>query len=286
MQITNTLNLPAAFIHAVSTERHNAPHCYSATTLNKGAKEIVLTDRHYDEITVDASEQIWAVWGTAVHALLESEKDDNFHEERFKVAVGNSWVTGQVDSYDMERGIINDWKTASVWKVQFADFADWRAQGLTYAWLLTKSGLEVKKCRFVALLKDHSKTKAKHDASYPQSPVFVYEFDVTAEDLAATEARIIAKVTEIENAYKLGDDDIEPCTLEERWADGEKYAVMKNGRKTAVKLFDNQQDAEAYAGELGNSHYVEHRPAVSRKCEDYCSCCDFCNFYKSMHKGE
>ena len=286
MQITNTLNLPAAFVHAVSTERHNAPHCYSATTLNKGAKEIVLTDRHYDEITVDASEQIWAVWGTAVHALLESEKDDNFHEERFKVAVGNSWVTGQVDSYDMERGIINDWKTASVWKVQFADFADWRAQGLTYAWLLTKSGLEVKKCRFVVLLKDHSKTKAKHDASYPQSPVFVYEFDVTAEDLAATEARIISKVTEIENAYKLGDDDIEPCTLEERWADGEKYAVMKNGRKTAVKLFDNQQDAEAYAGELGNSHYVEHRPAVSRKCEDYCSCCDFCNFYKSMHKGE
>ena len=286
MIVSNVLNLPAAFVHAVSTERHNAPHCYSATTLNKGAKEIVLTDRHYDEITVDASEQIWAVWGTAVHALLESEKDDNFHEERFKVAVGNSYVTGQVDSYDMERGIINDWKTASVWKVQFADFADWRAQGLTYAWLLTKSGLEVKKCRFVALLKDHSKTKAKHDASYPQSPVFVYEFDVTAEDLAETEARIIAKVTEIENAYKLGDDDIEPCTLEERWADGEKYAVMKNGRKTAVKLFDNQQDAEAYAGELGNSHYVEHRPAVSRKCEDYCSCCDFCNFYKSMHKGE
>ena len=286
MIVSNNLNLPAAFVHAVSTERHNAPHCYSATTLNKGAKEIVLTDRHYDEITVDASEQIWAVWGTAVHALLESEKDDNFHEERFKVAVGNSWVTGQVDSYDMEHGIINDWKTASVWKVQFADFADWRAQGLTYAWLLTKSGLEVKKCRFVALLKDHSKTKAKHDASYPQSPVFVYEFDVTAEELAATEARIISKVTEIENAYKLGDDDIEPCTLEERWADGEKYAVMKNGRKTAVKLFDNQQDAEAYAGELGNSHYVEHRPAVSRKCEDYCSCCDFCNFYKSMHKGE
>ena len=333
MQITNTLNLPAAFVHAVSTERHNAPHCYSATTLNKGAKEIVLTDRHYDEITVDASEQVWAVFGTAVHRIMQGQdeifllqllrsfldewkKDEpeidepatapyikrviqrmqarikakaaknEFCEERFDVAVANSHVTGQVDLYDMERGIINDWKTASVWKVQFADFADWRAQGLTYAWLLTKSGLEVKKCRFVALLKDHSKTKAKHDASYPQSPVFVYEFDVTAEDLAATEARIISKVTEIENAYKLGDDDIEPCTLEERWADGEKYAVMKNGRKTAVKLFDNQQDAEAYAGELGNSHYVEHRPAVSRKCEDYCSCCDFCNFYKSMHKGE
>ena len=286
MQVTNKLHLPAAFVHAVSTERHNAPGCYSATTLNKGAKEIVLTDRHYDEIEIDAADNVWAVWGTAVHSIFENEKDDNFHEESFKVAVGNSYVTGKVDSYDMTNGIIYDWKTASTWKIQFNDFTDWHAQGMTYAWLLTKSGLEVKKCRFVALLKDHSKSKAKHDASYPQSPAYIYEFDVTPEELAKAEARIVAKVKEIENAYKLGDDDIEPCTADERWADGEKWAVMKNGRKTAIKLFDNEAGAEAYAGELGNSHYVEHRPAVSRKCADYCTCCDYCNFYKSMNKGE
>ena len=286
MQVTNKLHLPAAFVHAVSTERHNAPGCYSATTLNKGAKEIVLTDRHYNEIEIDAADNVWAVWGTAVHSIFENEKDDNFHEESFKVAVGNSYVTGKVDSYDMTNGIIYDWKTASTWKIQFNDFTDWHAQGMTYAWLLTKSGLEVKKCRFVALLKDHSKSKAKHDASYPQSPAYIYEFDVTPEELAKAEARIVAKVKEIENAYKLGDDDIEPCTADERWADGEKWAVMKNGRKTAIKLFDNEADAEAYAGELGNSHYVEHRPAVSRKCADYCTCCDYCNFYKSMNKGE
>ena len=284
MNVTNKLGLPAAFVHAVSTTKHNAPSCYSATTLNKGAKEIVLTDRHFDEIEVDAADSVWAVWGTAVHALLESEKDDNFHEERFKVPVSNSFVTGQVDSYDMVNATIFDWKTASVWKVQFADFEDWRAQGLTYAWLLRQSGLEVKKCVFVALLKDHSKTKAKTDSSYPQSPVYKYEFDVTPEDMAATEERILAKVKAIEAAYKLGDDDIEPCSAGERWADNEKWAVMKNGRKTAIKLFDNQAEADAYAGELGNAHYVEHRPAVSRKCADYCSCCDFCHFYKSMQE--
>ena len=286
MQITNKLNLPMAFVHAVTTARHNAAGCFSATTLNKGTKEIVLTDRHWDKITVDAAEQVWATFGTAVHALLESEKDNNFHEERFKVAVSNSFVTGQVDSYDMERGIVNDWKTASVWKVQFKDFSDWKAQGLTYAWLLSKSGLEVNKCRFVALLKDHSKTKARNDKEYPQSPVFVYEFDVTADDLAATEWRIMSKVQEIEAAYKLGDDDIQPCSAEERWADNDKFAVMKNGRKTAVKLFDNQLDADAYAGELGNAYYVEKRPAISRKCEDYCACCEFCSYWKSQHKGD
>ena len=286
MKVTNKLNMPAAFVNAVSTTRHNAAGCFSATTLNKGAKEIILSDRHFDEITVDAADSVWAVWGTAVHALLESQPDNNFHEESFKVPVSNSFVTGQVDSYDMENGVINDWKTASVWKVQFNDFKDWRAQGLTYAWLLQQSGLEVKKCRFVALLKDHSKTKAKTDSSYPQSPVFIYEFDVTAADMEETAARILAKVQEIENAYELDDDAIEPCSAEERWADGEKWAVMKNGRKTAIKLFDNSADADAMAGEMGNAYYVEHRPAISRKCGDYCNCKDFCNFYKAMNKGE
>lgn len=285
MRVTNRLGLPAAFVNAVSVSRHNAPGCYSATTLNKGAKEIVLTDRHFDELEADAADSVWAVWGTAVHALLESQKDDNFHEEKFKVPVLNSYVTGQVDSYDMERGIINDWKTASVWKVQLGDFADWRLQGLAYAWLLTKSGLAVNKCRFVALLKDHSKTKAKNDREYPQSPVYVYEFDVTPDDLAATERRITNKVAEIEAAYKLADDEIAECSAAERWADGEKWAVMKNGRKSAVKLFDSEADADAFAGEMGNSHYVEHRPAVSRKCADYCQCKDFCNFYKAIKEA-
>ena len=285
MKVTNKMNLPQAFVDACNTKRHNATGCFSATTLNKGAKEIVLTDRHFEEIEVDAADNVWAVFGTAVHALLESKKDNNFHEEYFKVPVGNSHVTGQVDSYDMENGIINDWKTASVWKIQYNDFSDWRAQGLTYAYLMQQQGLEVKKCRFIALLKDHSKSKAKLDASYPQSPVFIYEFDVTPEDMKATRERIEKKVAEIESAYKMGDDDIQPCSADERWADGEKWAVMKNGRKTAIKLFDNEADADAMAGELGNSHYVEHRPAVSRKCADYCACKDFCSFYKSMNGG-
>lgn len=281
MKVTNRLHLPEAFVKAVSVVRHNEPGCFSATTLNKGAKEIILSDRHFEEITVDAADSVWAVWGTAVHTLLESQPDNNFHEESFKVPVSNSYVTGVVDSYDMERGIINDWKTASVWKVMKADFSDWYKQGMTYAWLLKQNGLDVRRCRFIALLKDHSKSKAKTDSSYPQSPTFVYEFEVTPEELEQAGARILAKVKDIEAAELLGDDDIEPCTAEERWADGEKWAVMKNGRKTAVKLFDNSADADAMAGEMGNAYYVEHRPAVSRKCGDYCLCKDFCSFYKS-----
>lgn len=286
MRVTNKLHLPDAFVKAVSVERHNKPGCYSATTLNKGTKEIVLQERHWDELTVDAADSVWAVWGSAVHTLLENERDGNFHEEKFDVAVGNSRVTGVVDSYDMENGIINDWKTASVYKVMMCDFSDWHRQGMTYAWLLRQHGLDVRRCRFIALMKDHSKSKARYDAGYPQSPVCVYEFDVTPEDLERTGERIRAKVAEIEAAEKLGDDEIAPCGAEERWATGDKWAVMRNGRKTAVRVFDSEREAEDCAGGLGNSHYVEHRPGSSRKCEDYCLCRDFCDFYRSAQGGE
>ena len=284
MKVTNYLHLPEAFVKAVSVERHNKAGCYSATTLNKGTKEIILQERHWEEFTTDASDNVWAVWGAAVHELFEKIQDDNFHEEKFDIQVSKSHVTGIVDSYDMKNGIINDWKTASVYKVMKGDFSDWYKQGMTYAWLLRQSGLDVRRCRFIALLKDHSKSKAAIDRSYPQSPIFVYDFDVTAEKLELEGKRIFAKVAEIEKAEKMSDDEIEPCTAEERWADDDKWAVMKDGRKTAVRVFDAEMDAERCAKELGNNHYVEHRPAVSRKCGEYCLCKDFCNFYKSQQE--
>lgn len=286
MRVTNKLNLPAALVSAVSRERHNEPNSYSATTLIKGVKEIILTLRHWDELEADAADSIWAIWGTAVHAIFEKQKDETFKEEFFSVPVGEkSRITGTVDSYDLENAIITDWKTASIWKVQFQDFEDWRRQGLIYAWLLTQTGLEVKKCRFVAILKDHSKSKARRDSQYPQSPVYVYEFPVTEKDLQEIGEFIKSKVCDIEANLSLDDDTICACSNSERWADDEKFAVMKTGRKSALRVFDNREDAEKMAAECGAGHSVEHRPAESKKCADYCPCKEFCNFYKSIVEG-
>lgn len=286
MKVTNKLHLPEAFVKAVSVERHNKASCYSATTLNKGTKEIILQERHWDEFETDAADNVWAVWGSAVHELFEKIQDDNFHEEKFEIEVSRSRITGVVDSYDMKNGVINDWKTASVYKIMKSDFSDWYKQGMTYAWLLKQNGLDVRRCRFIALLKDHSKSKAKIDKSYPQSPVYIFEFEVTPEKLEQTGELIKAKVAEIEAAEKMADDEIPPCTAEERWADDDKWAVMKQGRKTAVRVFDAAVNAEMCAQELGPNHYVEHRLGSSRKCADYCLCKDFCNFYKNQQEAE
>jgi hypothetical protein len=289
MIITNKLNMPDAFVKAIQNSRHNADKCLSATTLLKGTKEIILTDRHFDEITIDASDEVWAVFGTAVHAILEHQEDEAFKEESFSVDVLDYKVTGKVDRYDMKHETIEDWKTASVYKVLFKNFDDWKRQGLIYTWLLRQSGLNVRHIRFIALLKDFSKTSAKRDKNYPQSPVYVYEFDPTEDEMTSTEADIKAKVFDVSQNTDKKDDEIAECSPYERWTSPERYAVMKEGRKSAVKVFDLEIEAESFINEIEkdkDKYSIETRKGIDRKCDDYCPCASFCSYYKETHKSE
>jgi hypothetical protein len=285
MTITNKLNLPAGLVKAVSTERHNAPGCLSATTLLQGIKQIILTDRHWDELEDDVADRIWAIWGTAVHALLESEGEDDFTEQDISYKIGNLTVTGRIDNYNMATETIFDYKTTSINKIKFSDFSEWYRQGLIYAWLLTRNTLTVNNCCFVALLKDHSKTEAERDWQYPQNPVYLYEFPVTQAELFKIGSFIRSKVSEYEKYLTAGDDEIPPCSKDERWDRPSVFAVKKEGRQKAVKLFDVQKDAEERAAELGAGHYVEHRAGESIKCAHYCKCAGFCNYYQANVLG-
>ena len=281
MKVTNEMGLPEPFVRAVQTERHNQPGCYSATTLLKGIKEIQLTDRHYDELTIDASDSVFQIWGTAVHSIFENIDGDNcFKEEKFSTEIDGITITGTADCVDLEKSLLIDWKTCSSWKIINKDFDDWKRQGQIYAYLMRKAGLEVKRVQFIALIKDHSKTKAKTDKDYPKSPVYVFSFDITSKDLFETELYIRTRIRGIKNSMNLGDDEIEACTPDERWEDPPKFACMKTGRKSAVKLFDSKEDCEKFVKEKGSGYYLEERPSMSRKCSEYCICKEFCNFYK------
>jgi hypothetical protein len=283
MIVTNKLKLPEGFVRAVDTVPHNRPGSISATTLLRGVKEIILTERHWNELTVDVADEVWKVWGTAVHSLLEEEGETEFTEIKLEAHVHGIDVTGRLDNYDMAHGVITDYKTASTTKILFGDFSDWRRQGLIYAWLLRKNGMAANKVRFVALLKDHSKSKARFDRRYPQSPTFIYEFDVTYWDIEETGQFVALKTAACLSAGLLTDDSIPPCSPDERWASPEKFAVMKKGRKTAVRLFDTWAEADQKLQQENDSAlYIDHRPGTSRKCEDYCMCCQFCNFYKEQ----
>lgn len=283
MTITNNLNLPAALVQAVSTERHNEEGSYSATTLLHSATDILLTERHWEEIEVDASDSVWAIWGTAVHSIFEKQKDNAFKEEQFRVKIGNSTVTGRVDNYDLENEILADYKTCASWKIIYKDFDDWYKQGMIYAYLMKQNGLNVKRCQFIALIKDHSKSKAKIDSTYPQNPVYVYQFDVTENGLKEIEKFIKEKIADIEANENTPDSELKGCTPEERWSKGDSWKIMKIGRKTALKVCKTEDEAKSLLAELGGTN-IEFHKGEDVRCESYCNVCKWCPYYNNRIK--
>lgn len=280
MNITNVFGLPEALVKAVSVKQHNAPGSLSATTLLKNTKQILLTSRHWDEIEEDVLDRFWALFGTAIHKMLEHEGENDFTEESMSHEINGMTVTGQIDLYNMATGEIADWKSCSVYKVIKEDFSDWKLQGLIYAWLLHKNDFPVKTCRFIAIMKDHSLRKARHSQSYPKLPVYVYEFPVTEVDLKMIEMYVRDKIEEYKKYDGMADDEIPCCTAAERWESQTEYAVMKEGNKRAFKVLKSLEEAEKIAADKGKGYSVETRPGEAKRCMDYCSCNSFCNYYR------
>lgn len=292
MQLTNAMNLPKPFVDAVTSDHQFTEKRYSVTAILKGTREAILQRRHDAEITTDVADMVWAIFGTAVHSILESgeESTTQLKENKIVVDLPNGYqLSGIFDLYDDATGTVTDYKTASVWKVKVGDSEDWRRQTLIYCWMLRKIGFDAKRGEIVALLKDHSKTKAKV-GEHPALPVWQVSWDFTAEDFAWAEQFVNDKFAEIERCEQLPDDELPLCTEQDRWTRGSKYAVMKQGVKRAKKLFDSEDEANAYAEHLGNtekgSFYVEHRHGTDPKCMDYCSACEFCSYWQQRYGKE
>ncbi len=288
MKITNKLNLPKPFVDAVTREYEYKEKQYSVTTLLKDVREILLTRRHNDEIEQDVADMIWLILGTAVHKVLEDsqEEDTEFKEEHFVEEVENGYkLSGQADLYNAKEKMVTDYKTCSVWKVIHNDWEEYRKQLLMYAWAFKKMGFEVEKGQIVGIIKDHSKTKAKVDASYPQYPVCRKTFNFTEQDFVEIEQFIKEKFQEIAKYEEIPDNELPVCSEEMRWNDGDKYAVKKKGNKRALRVYDTLEEAETHLKQ-DEGLELEVRKGEDKKCLEYCSCCEFCNYWKENYGGK
>lgn len=283
MVITNELGLPQPFVDAVTSEYRYKPKRYSVTSVLNGTREVILQRRHADEITSDVSDMVWMIFGTAVHSVLEQSHETNtqLKENWVSMDMPNGYtLSGIFDLYDDATGTVTDWKTASVWKVIMNEWDDYRRQTLMYVCILRSMGFDARRGEIVALLKDHSKSKAEHDRSYPQHPVYSIGWDFTDDDVADMMAWLDRRFEEIEEAEKLPDDELPLCTDEERWHRPDKWALMKRGRKSAVRLYDCEKAALEACESNGKGFFVEHRRGEDVKCEKYCSVCAFCDYYR------
>ena len=286
MIITNKSNLPQALYDFMlkNNERHNEPNCYSATTIIKPTRMILLTERHWDEIEVDCSTMINMLFGTATHEIMEKfDKTGNAEMELKQEIRDGLYLTGKCDMYDENEFSVDDWKTATTYKIKKGDFDDWNKQGNIYGWLLNKVGKFVNKSTFYALLKDWTPREKRiadfKKEFYPETQVYEHKFDITTNDLIKTEAFIRDKFNDIYESRKLSDDELAYCGDEETWYTGDKYAVHyldKNGnpKDKAWRVFDTEEEAKKVFKKGEN--IVIHRKGEHRRCMDYCECNKFC----------
>ena len=288
MRLTNNLSLPQPFVDALSRNYEYKDKRYSVTSMLKGYKEIILTRRHFNEMEEDVADSIWLLFGTAVHKVLEDAKeaDDELKETKIYYEFPNGYtLSGQQDLFSESLKRITDYKTGSVWKVIYDDWDDYKKQCLYYALLFKKIGFEVDNAEIVMVLKDWSKTQAKIKSDYPQYPVFIKHFDFTDKDFIEAEEEIINKFNELDKMQNLADDAIPACSKEERWALEDKYALMKKGSKKALKLCSSEEEANELLSQ-GKGDYIEFRPGEDKKCNEYCSCAKWCNYWREKYGQE
>jgi hypothetical protein len=277
MKLTNVKGLPETLLKAISYSGHKKDGFYSVTELLQPPRVIHLKKRHWEEIEEDASDRIWAILGNAVHYILQKgETDTSLVEQTITMSLDGIKVSGTADLY--HNGLISDYKTTSVWSVIYKDRKeDWEKQLNMYAMLYRHAGFDVKGLEIVAILRDWSKSEAKRNMDYPQAAVQV--IPIKLKSPKETEDMVKELIKGIEVCKDLPDNDLPLCTDKDRWCKDTVWAVMKEGRKSAVKLYDNEHMANE-AAEKEKKGYVQERKGKAIRCEDYCSANIFCNQFK------
>lgn len=292
MTITNKLSLPGALVRAVSEERPQGEWDYSITQLIQPPRLKRLYDLHKDEIEEDVIDRIWMLFGSAVHYVIEQYGDESeLTEKRLIHKIHGYRVAGKPDTLHLATGILDDYKTTSVWSIVFGGKADWESQLNCYAYLCYLAGHTVTKLRIIALLRDWSERKAEEEAAnnrewnvYPSAQVAV--LDIPLWPWAKTDAYIDQQLLAHENAILIANEAALPlCSDEERWKKPDTWAVMKRGIKRAVRVLDSQEKAAAFSASTPGT-MVEHRPGQDSRCLKYCPVRTFCSHARSLRGQE
>jgi hypothetical protein len=282
MKITNKTKLPQIVEDWAAYDSYDRGTAdFTATELIKPERILGLERRHKDEIEVDVTDLVWRMSGQAKHVIFERVAQQNperyIAEQRYTMAVAGTVISGQLDLYDRETETLFDYKEAKVWKQIFGeDDEEWTAQANINAFLCYHIGNhEVKHLVNIVLFKDWSMRQAQRDKNYPQQPIRAWRLDLW--NLNRTLQYIQQRVSLHKAA--LGNGDLPLCSPKERWQKPSRWAVMKQGKKTAVKLFDSQLEASAFVQEASDYKVlsVEERKAEDTRCMFYCDVWNFCD---------
>lgn len=295
MIITNNFNLPDVVVSALTQDDYTKGKSNrSVTQLIDSPQVAVLARENADDIKQDAVDFLWSRFGTSVHTMFEKAAegaDKVISEERMFAEVLGWTISGAVDLQELSDGgrIVSDYKVTSVWSVIFAK-KEWHNQLNCYAWLIRKShGAVVKQLRIIAIIRDWQRRRASEDSTYPQSPIKIIEIPLWSDEEqdAYVEGRV--RLHQEAEFKRLTGGELEECTQAETWKKDDSYAVVKKGRKRAIRVLGSQQDADDFIDAIAiepEKHSVEVRKGEATRCiQDWCRVSKWCPQFTKEYRS-
>lgn len=298
--LTNKLGLPAPIVTAVRRDDYDpGASDITVTQLINPPKVVELSRRHDEEIEEDVSDRIWALMGKVAHSILEKgtgEVDDEavmVEERLFTEELG--WkVSGQFDRMVLlpegDGWRLLDFKLSSVREAVHGLKAERVQQLNLLAELARRNGYHIIGLQVVMIFRDWLKPKAvREDGDYPKQQVETFDVELWEPEVAGKFLKDRVRIHR--HAQGLTDDEIPICTPAERWQKPTTWAVRKQGRKTAVRVFDTHSEAEKYIQDridekLRSQHWVKERPGEPTRCLHYCPVARWCQFGRWFHEEE
>ena len=290
MKLTNNFGMPETILNVIARPQYSKGKAnMSVTELLNSPRIVQLKRKHWDELTEDASDMVWSIFGTAIHNILEHGKGDNHVvEERIHIELDGMRISGAIDLQELtpEGIILSDYKTTSAWAVM-NEKQDWHNQLNSYAFLVeVAKKIPVCKLQIVAIVRDWSRRDAATREGYPKAPIVVIDIPLwpLEQRLAYVRDRISLHgdaLFEMET-----DGDMPDCTPEEMWEKPTTYALKKDGNVRAKSVHETSEAAEKALSDAtekakkGEKFLIEVREGDRTRCSSFCQVAGMCSQYK------
>lgn len=289
MIVTNHHSLPPIVVQALTQDTYSKGKSNrSMTQLIDSPRVGVLYKEHEADVEKDVTDFLWSRFGTAMHNVFEDavECTDNLITEERLYTEALGWtISGAIDLQEITSSgrVISDYKVTSAWSVIYGK-KEWHNQLNAYAWLVRKAtGDTVKQLRIICIIRDWQRRRSYEDPSYPQSPIEVIPIGLWSDrdQDQYMEGRI--KLHQNAEFDRLTGSELPHCSDAERWKKDDTFAVIKKGRKRAVRVLDSLEDAELFLNNLDDlkQHSIFARKGEATRCvQDWCNVARWCDQYQ------
>jgi len=281
MIITNKHGVPEPLVTLASKEYYSKGKSdYSVTEIMSPPKIKRLREQYNDEVTQDVSDMLWNLLGSALHVVMERGETEGWtKEERLFKEMDGVTISGAIDLQQEtpEGVVIIDYKFTSAWAVM-QEKVEWQQQLNVYKWLVeTVKRKKVIGLKICALVRDFNRHETKE--GYPKASIEMV--DIPMWDSVTTEAYVRERLNLHRDAKVSADfgEELPACSDLDRWQSETIYAVKREGRKTAIRLFKSIEEATELAEK--EKGYVETRLGEPKRCTgNYCGVAQWCEQYQ------